>query len=233
MANVCKICRHAQKLEIERVIAGGQTFRRIASQFSISEAAVRRHVGKCIPLMLQELRAAQKKARAIIVEDEVTRVFTRLYKLLDACDEWLTDPDDSEKYSLGARASELTVIYDDLADVTSKGHPKRKSDQLSRLLARLEKNGKIEAFAVTSKHADPRDLIVRTAAEIKAHLELFGRLQGLFQRDRANESDREHEREMIAAVNAEIQRLLSAGWSETEARGIVLEAEPRAAQWLQ
>lgn len=39
--------------------------------------------------------------------------------------------------------------------------------------------------------------------------------------------------EDVARVKAEIDRLIAEGWSEADAREIVVEAEPRAAQWLQ
>lgn len=232
MPRVCKICSHPQTLEIDRFLAKGDSYRTIANRFTASESAIKRHVLKCIPTFLEAARSEKKRERSIVVEDEVNRVFNRLNKLLDACDEWLTDPDDQAKYSLDARAHELIVIYYDLADTTEKGRPKRKRDQLSTLLARLEKKGLVEALSVTLKRADPRDLIVRTAGEIKGQLELFARLQGLFQRDRANESDRAHEKEMIAAVKAEVKRLMNAGWSEEEAKSIVVEAEPEAIKWV-
>lgn len=38
--------------------------------------------------------------------------------------------------------------------------------------------------------------------------------------------------EDVARVKAEIDRLVAEGWSEADARDIVVEAEPRAAQWL-
>src|SRR5262245_52872527 len=232
MAGVCKACRHPDKLHLERLIARGESYRSIAKQFGISDASITRHVQKCIPLILEELRASENRKRAINVEDETNRLFTRLNKMLDACDVWLTDPDNPELYTLDARAEELTVIYEDSNDLTPKGNPKRKRDKLSVLLRRLEDDARVETLSVFSKHADPRDLIIKTAGEIQAKLELFARLQGLFQRDRANESDREHERAMMTTVNAEIQRLINAGWSEADAKAIVIEAEPDAAKWV-
>jgi hypothetical protein len=231
MAGVCKACRHPDKLQIERLIARGESYRSIAKQFGISDASITRHVQKCIPLILEELRANENRRRAISVEDETNRLFNRLNKLFDACDVWLTDPDNPALYSLDARADELTVIYEDANDLTPKGNPKRKRDRLSVLLRRLD-DAKIEAVSVTSKHADPRELIVKTAGEIQAKLELFARLQGLFQRDRVNESDREHEREMMARITAELQRLINAGWSEADAKAIVVEAVPDASKWV-
>jgi hypothetical protein len=231
MAGVCKACRHPDKLQIERLIARGESYRSIAKQFGISDASITRHVQKCIPLILEELRASQNHKRAINVEDEISRAFSRLNKLLDACDVWLTDPDDPALYSLDARANELSIIYEDGNDLTPKGNPKRKRDTLSVLLRQLEDGG-LETLSVTSKHADPRELIVKTAGEIKGQLELFARLQGLFQRDRANESDREHEKAMITAVNGEVKRLVNAGWSEEDAKAIVHEAVPDAKKWV-
>jgi hypothetical protein len=39
--------------------------------------------------------------------------------------------------------------------------------------------------------------------------------------------------EDVARVKAEIDRLIAEGWSEDDAKAIVVEAEPRAAQWIQ
>jgi len=39
--------------------------------------------------------------------------------------------------------------------------------------------------------------------------------------------------EDVARAKAEVDRLIAEGWSEQDAKAIVVEAEPRAAQWLQ
>jgi hypothetical protein len=38
---------------------------------------------------------------------------------------------------------------------------------------------------------------------------------------------------MVEKVKAEVARLVESGWSEADARAIVIEAEPLASQWLQ
>lgn len=233
MPRICTICSHFQTLDIDRFLGKGESYRTIANRFEVSESAIKRHVLTCIPASLEAARSSKKQASGIVVEDEINRVFRRLGKVLDACDEWLTDPDDAAKYSLDARDSELMVIYDDLTDLTDRGKPKRKRGHLSELLRRLEEFARVEPVAVSIKRADPRDLIVKTAGEIKGQLELFARLKGLFQRERANESDREHDREMLETIKAEVQRLIAEGWSEADARAIVMEAEPLASQLLQ
>lgn len=191
-----------------------------------------RHVHNCIPSFLDAARRERDTDKGINVEREARRLLNRMNKLLDACDEWLTDPEDPAKYALDARDSELLVIYDDLGDLTAQGKPKRKRAHLSDLLRRLEQFANVEPVSATIKRADPRSLIVQTAGEIKGQIELFARLQGLFQRDRANDADRAHDLEMIETVKAEVARLVESGWSEADARAIVMEAEPQAAQWL-
>jgi hypothetical protein len=183
-------------------------------------------------LILEGMRAEAKKERAIVVEAEINRVFARLNKLIDACDAWLTDPDDPSIYTLDARATELLVIYEDGNDLNDRGEPRRKRDNLSKLLTLLNKEAKVDALTITTKSADPRDLIVKTAGQIKEQLELFARLQGLFQRDRANESDRVHDREMAAIVKAEVEKLIKSGCTKEEALGIITEVEPDALKWV-
>lgn len=228
---VCSICQHPQRREIERALANQTSYRNITVQFETSASTVTRHVKHCIPEALEAARQAQAAQAGLNVEREIARIFAQINKVLDACDEWLTDPDDPEKYTLDARSSELHVIYDDYGDVTEKGQPKRKRSLLSDLLAKVE-GLNIEVGLVATKKADPRDLIVKTAGEIRGQLELYARLNGLFQKDRQNEADRQHDREVAARVRAEVAKLREEGWDEATARAIILEAEPEASRYL-
>jgi hypothetical protein len=58
-------------------------------------------------------------------------------------------------------------------------------------------------------------------------------IMGIKQQPRANDADRAHDKEMVEKVKAEVARLVESGWSEADARAIVIEAEPLASQWLQ
>jgi hypothetical protein len=171
------------------------------------------------------LREERQQRRALAIEDEIDRVFRRLNKLLDACDRWLTDPDDPELYTLDVRDNELDVIYLDYGDLTGEGNPKRKRAHLSALLAMIREEGKAEAVKVYSKHADPRDLIIKAAAEIKGQLELIGRLRGLFQRDRENEADVRRRQQQAHENRKWAENLLKAKLAE-------LGSESKARDWL-
>lgn len=236
MPRPCKICTHEQSSEIDKAIAQATSYRNIAKQFGVSEAGVSRHVATCIPLALNSLRQERQQKRAIGIEDEIDRVFRKLNKLLEACDRWLTDPDDPELYTLDCRDNELDVIYLDYGDLTGEGNPKRKRAQLSALLAMIRGEGKAEAVKIYSKQADPRDLIVKTAAEIKGQLELIGRLRGLFQRDRENEADVRRRQQQAQENRKWAEGLLRAKvdelGNENKARNWLREQVPTAWQFL-
>lgn len=225
MPRVCKICTHEQSAEIDKAIAGATSYRNIAKQFGVSEAGVSRHVAACIPIALNSLREERQQKRALAIEDEIDRVFRRLNKLLDACDRWLTDPDDPELYTLDVRDNELDVVYLDYGDLTGEGNPKRKRAQLSALLAMVREEANAEVVKTYSKHADPRDLIIKAAAEIKGHLELIGRLRGLFQRDRENDQDVRRRQQQADENRKWAENLLKAKVGE-------LGSENKARDWL-
>ncbi len=90
--------------------------------------------------------------------EDLYKLRDRLNRLLDACDLWLTDPDTPGRYDIGLRAEEVTVLYTD-----SDG--RRKRAPLSVLLQRVTDAG-LSASA-SPRLADPRSLILRTAAEIR------------------------------------------------------------------
>lgn len=237
MPRTCKICSHDQKLAIDAQIAAGKSYRSIASQYNFSDGSVTRHVKHCIPEALEAARQQEKTNSGLVVEDEVQKVFRRLNKLIDACDEWLTDPIDPEKYTLEPRDNELQIIYFDPNDIDQNGNPKRKRDSLRRLLEKIE-GERYEVLKIESKHADPRELVVKTAAQIGGQLELYGKLLGLFQKPRDNDKDVER-REKEAEENRRwaaglVKRVQQAKrLSEAKAKDWVLTNVPTASEWLQ
>lgn len=232
MSRTCTVCSNNQKLAIESSIAAGTSYRDIAGQFETTKSSIERHVKSCIPAALDALRKAQKVESALVVEDEVKHVFNRLNKLIDACDEWLTDPKDTSKYTLEPRDLEIQVVYFDYNDADNNGNPRRKRDSLGSLVKRAEA-ANIEVVSCFSKHADPRELVVKTAGQIASHLQLYAKLRGLFQKPRDNDDQREHDAKIAKLVRAEVDRLIKQeGWDEKEARAIVLEANPEAGRWI-
>jgi hypothetical protein len=98
----------------------------------------------------------------------------------------LRDPEHPERYDLGPRATDITVIYEAEEDKDSPGDPDdedsnvkvkrvkvRKKALLSELLAVIP-----NLFVVSIKVADPRELILKTHRETRDDLELIAKLSG-------------------------------------------------------
>lgn len=175
MPRVCTICSHAECDAINRLLAAGESAnRRIATRYGVTEAAIRRHKADHIPVSMLVAQEAKAEAHAVDVMEELTRCFVRVNRLFDACDEWLRDADDPEKYDIGPRAGEVLVTYV-LRD--EEGKPNRRKATLQQLLDRLGESGFDVAWAET-KYADPRDLVLKTADRLRQQTELLAKLLG-------------------------------------------------------
>lgn len=109
-------------------------------------------------------------------------------KLIDACDEWLRKPH-SKKYSLGPRADEIDVIYEELVKADNgKFTWKKNSSSLQTLLDDVfrfqtgmdeeSESKKRKIDKVNYKHADPRMMIVAALAEARKQSELIAKVTG-------------------------------------------------------
>ena len=234
MPRTCTICCHEAKLAINALIAIGKSYRNIAAQFGIAPSSIARHVKACIPQALEAARLQTKAKSGFDIERELQNGLSRLNKLIDACDEWLTDPDDKEKYNLEPRDLEMSVIYLDPQDKDESGNSKRKRDSLRRLIAKLE-DANYEILDVKSEPADPRELLVKTAAQIAKYLELYGKLRGSFQRPNDNDTngqlkheETEQNRRWVEGLIRQIQQ--EKKLSEPEAENWLKENVPTALQ---
>lgn len=177
MPQVCTICTHPQREEIDRlIVAGEESNRRIAAQFSIAETSLRRHAGNHLPDVLIEAEEAKAEAHRRNLIAEVDKIALRVNLMYDACHRWLTDPDNPEQYDIGPRAEEVSVVFTEPGPDGKRVFRKAK---LSELLARIEAApGDRVTISTEIKHADPRDLHLKTAARLAAQLELIGKLLG-------------------------------------------------------
>lgn len=193
MARRCTICEHTEREAINLALVSGEPIRVIASRFTTSTAALHRHKGDHLPDVL--LRAKQLEADAhgaalveqtkeqegkadahsIDVMQELGRCCQRVNLLFDACHRWLQDPDDPTRYDIGPRAEEVMITYLD----TTSGLVIRKKAPLSELLAKVD--GTYQTVWAESKHADPRELVLKTAERLQGHIQLLAQLVGKLQ----------------------------------------------------
>jgi hypothetical protein len=178
------------------------------------------------------VRRQQAERRALVIEDEVQEIYWRIRKLLDACDEWLTGPGHPDKYTLDPRSDEIQVVYSDLADPDSKGNPRGRRDSLVNSLALLA-GAKAEPLSIPVRQADPRELILKAAAEMKGQMELYGRLKGFFQRDREDDGDIKREEARHKYAKEALREVMEGmGLTEDEARKWMEEYTPKVAKYL-
>jgi len=98
----CSICYHADRLEIEKAILSGESYRRVAKRFGVTDSAIGRHVRnghitKQVEKMAKKKKDKEIKALAAIVEEkeeleltasetitsQVSLLKTRAYAILD------------------------------------------------------------------------------------------------------------------------------------------------------
>lgn len=83
---------------------------------------------------------------------------------MDACDAWLRDVEDPRRYDLGPRSEEVQVTY--LAPGADGKASVRRRAPLSSLLKAVEDGG-FEVIHSETRIADPRELILATARELR------------------------------------------------------------------
>jgi hypothetical protein len=225
MARACTVCTHSQREGIETALVGREPNRRIAARFAIPETSLRRHAKEHLPQVLahatQPARAARNRretahlAAAVAAEEqrginvlvELERCFARVNKLFDACDAWLTDPDDASKYDIGPRGNEIQVTY--FEAIAPEVMVRRKAS-LEELLNRVHDSG-LRVDRSETKYADPRKLVLDTAGQLVTQLRLLVELM-----ERAQNAERmaRFETAVVAAIGdadaAAARRLIAA-----------------------
>lgn len=175
MPRSCTVCIHKKLEAINKLIVAGEPNRRIASQYGLTEAAIRRHKKKHLPGSLIKAQAVTEVAQANNVMLQLQRCFERVNLLFDACDRWLRDADDPSRYDIGPRADDVIVTYYGPDNKTKEGRASKAP--LSNLLAKLNAKGyQIEKWE--TRYADPRTLILKTAQQLQGQTELLARLMG-------------------------------------------------------
>jgi hypothetical protein len=175
MPRQCTVCAHPERGKIDAALVRGVSPYDLEATYSdLKRKAIERHGANHLPGKLLKAQEVDEIADADRLKAELDRCFERVNLLFDACDRWLRDPEHPERYDIGPRAEELKVTYAD-----DSGH--RHKATLAELLERVEGETGRGVVMVETKHADPRDLLLKTAARLQGQLELLARLLGELQ----------------------------------------------------
>ncbi len=167
---------HPEKPAIlKAIVSGRMTYTAIAKKWGLAKDCISRYV--TVHLMERVAEAAEKAREkdgalylAKMDQDE-----EKVRLLLQACHEWLLDPNKENAYTLDPRAAEIEVVY---TAVNGNGNECKEKDSLDNLLARLEPNlGGGTILSVKMRQADPRELILKTVDSLNKSLELRAKIE--------------------------------------------------------
>jgi hypothetical protein len=193
LAQTCSVCKSKHKMKIDTALINGESYRSIAKRFSFSESSVYRHYKNHLPKSLIEAKESEETIHCETIKEDYDRNRAFIIKLLRACDEWLTDPANPDKYSLTPRDYEIEVIYLEYSDGNET--PVKKKDKLSTLLSKVQGDGLIP-ISWETKSADPRELILKTVCRSNEMMKLIADLR---EKDRL-EKELEELREIIEGM---------------------------------
>lgn len=218
----CKICAHPQVEQIKEAIARRTPDTIIVAQYgnTFSALTLASHRKDCIKHALVAAEAALRVNRGIDVKEIVFENYEIFQKAKRACVRWLTDPDDSNEFTIDPRATEIDIVYYDLDDCDERGKPTRKKAPLQELLNKLNASGHYEVKTHYDKSIDIRRYVLEVLNTQRGDMEFWAKLYGLFQKERENEFD---EREKF---DREVERIMGRGWDRENAERIAVDANP-------
>jgi len=157
--------------DIAADILSGMAIRAVAKKYGVQRTTIDRYIHGKLALAIHDSELRSRLDSAVGIRAKLEGHLARIEKLFDACDEFLSDPDDPSKYYLGPRASEVRVVYYTRDD---NGKRVRESALLDDLLARAGE--RIEVDSTQFDSMDPRKVVLATAQTATKQLEVLARL---------------------------------------------------------
>jgi len=81
MPQVCRVCSHEDRAEIERLIGLGRGKRGIGKQFGISESSVNHHATVCVPESLALARSIQDMVRSNSLAAHLAQIYAKAQRI--------------------------------------------------------------------------------------------------------------------------------------------------------
>jgi len=188
----CTVCTHPKARQIDMEIVRGQISGiKLAQKYGFaSERNIRDHKKKHLAARVEKAFKRDTERREIDLKSELSACFRRVNLFLNACHEWLTDPENADAYTLSSRAEEITVIY---SEPTAEGKTRKRKAKLQTLLdqinAKQTEEGKRTFEWIETKRADPRRLILQASETLDKHMRMLGDLTGVFKQPQRNPLD--------------------------------------------
>lgn len=157
--------------ELRADLADGLKAAEIARKYSVSRQAVNKRINQIQQCTVAAAVAPEESRRFVRVRidsmEELSRCLNRVNLLQDACDRWLRDADDPERYDVGPRSDDVMVTYEVTVEGPHGPRTEKRKKSMAALLAMIEEKNGDPIVCAETKRADPRELILATAAEVR------------------------------------------------------------------
>jgi len=163
----CTVCKHEKFEEINKMLLNNATLASISKTYGISYRTIKKHQDKCFSRVLESNKKAKDSFVSNILLKNVEEKLALLDKIIYGCSDYLTDPADSEKFFMGARSTEVDIVYQEKNERSGKLGAFQKKATLQSLLNTVESTDRFVISNVQIKHSDPRDLLIKGVSELK------------------------------------------------------------------
>ena len=168
---------HPQREQIIKDILAQKTYNEIKKKYGLNNVnVIKTFVANRLVYPAAKASKRDQDGSREYLMGKLDEIQGYLTKLINACDEWLTDPNDKDKYFLGDRADELSVVW---LEEQANGKIAKKRDNLQHLLdiALNTERGKALQYVQTGR-TDTRKLMLESLRVAQQQVELIAKITG-------------------------------------------------------
>ena len=168
--------------EFQDCISKGMDKMVICRKFGITRQLYQAYMSASARKELAKEMASEQRIGADLYAQKLDIVEKHCQKAIEACDEWLSDPDHPEKYTFAPRAQDFDLIY--LAteyDEEGKPYTVRKKENFQHVLSQIRQDtaGAIDPQQAVFKGADPWKVLLDSLRLAKDNVESIAKIMGV------------------------------------------------------
>ncbi len=172
----CKVCDSKRVVQINQMILRGDSIAKINKLYGISRTTITKHKRECIAEVLQtalDERGEEKQLVGDTLIKQVEADIGMIHKLINACDEYLTDPEDPNKYFVGPRSNEIEIVYQGKDPQTGRLEKLTHKASLQEMIDVVENSDNFIVRNINIKQADPRELLLKSIAKLEGIVKMI------------------------------------------------------------
>jgi len=199
----CRVCLDARRAEIEAALVV-KSISEVRAEFHTGTQILRNHRANHMTAAAAEIRRAREVARAKVlagedaeeqakidlaryrtIESLMDRIIDQSIKVYDAIDEYLTDPENPDKYTLDTHASEVQVIWEQrdeeyFRESGNERWTRVKGSLQDAINAAFPSSDRRLWRKTPAKFHDPRKMASETAATLLQTVDQMAKLEGRY-----------------------------------------------------